>query len=83
MQVVEALLGQEPLPWERELSEETLDQLGTLHEPILAMLSRDPSLRPSMADAYSSIINMERKRIGGKSESPLLETSECGGAGQG
>ena len=60
LQVVAALRGEENLPWEGDLSGDVNSKLGALRAPVLAMLHRDPSLRPSMAAAHSSIIHMER-----------------------
>lgn len=60
VQVVAALMGDEELPWEGDVSEDLSRKLGALRAPILAMLHRDPSMRPSMAAAHSSIIYMER-----------------------
>ena len=60
LQVVAALRGEEELPWEGTLSGAVAGKLGALRAPILSMLHRDPSLRPSMAAAHSSIVNMER-----------------------
>ena len=49
--VVDALTGQTQLPTERPLSREVRKSLGNqvYRESVLAMLSRDPSQRPSMA----------------------------------
>jgi hypothetical protein len=58
--VVSALRGDEKLPWEGDLSEDLSRKLGALCVPVLAMLNRDPSMRPTMKAAYSSIIGMER-----------------------
>lgn len=58
LQVVASLKGDEELPWEGELSVEVNRKLGALRAPILSMLQRDPSLRPSMKSFHDSI--MER-----------------------
>ena len=55
-----ALRGHAALPWEGELAGEVRGRLGALEGPVLAMLTRDPSLRPSMAAVHDSIMHMER-----------------------
>jgi hypothetical protein len=47
LQVVAQLLGAEPLPWEQMSSDER-KQLGAFRKPVIALLNRDPSMRPSM-----------------------------------
>lgn len=59
LQVVAALNEEEDLPWEGEMKEELTRKLGAMREPILAMLHRDPAMRPSMNDVHTFILNME------------------------
>lgn len=61
VQVAEALRGDEELPWEGRASEARCAKLGSLRAPILAMLHRDPSLRPSMAECHCSIMHMDAR----------------------
>lgn len=56
--MVAALRGDEQLPWEGELSEETCRKLGIFANLVVAMLSRDPVERPSMHDVHASIVNL-------------------------
>ena len=58
MQIVAALLGEVELPWEGEGAEGLCRKLGALRAPVMAMLHRNPSLRPSMASFHTSV--MER-----------------------
>ena len=60
LQVKAALRGDAAMPWKGVLTGEVSDRLGALEGPVLAMLSRDPSLRPSMASVHDSIKHMER-----------------------
>lgn len=60
LQVVAALKGEEDLPWEGEMSEDVIRKLGAMHDTILAMLHREPDMRPSMKEIHSAIVNMER-----------------------
>lgn len=60
LQVKAALRGDEQLPWEGELTGEVSRRLGAMQAPVLAMLARDPSLRPSMQAVHDSIMHMER-----------------------
>ena len=53
MQVVKQLLGEEPLPWER-MTVATRKTLGAFKGPIMQLLNRDPSQRPSMAQFYDN-----------------------------
>lgn len=54
--VVSALSGEAPLTSEQELAPEMRKKLGNqaYRESLLAMLNRDPSLRPTMADVVTS-----------------------------
>ena len=56
MQVVAALLGEDELPWEGEASEGVRRKLGALRAPILSMLHRDPSLRPSVDILHECLV---------------------------
>ena len=60
LQVKTALRGEEELPWEGWLGDERNRKLGALRVPIMAMLQRDPSLRPSMETTYNAITHIER-----------------------
>lgn len=51
LQVMSSLRGEEVLPWE-DMSEEVSGKLGPLRGLVLAMLHRDPSQRPSMAEFH-------------------------------
>ena len=51
MQVVAQLLGNKPLPWE-SMSTEDRRKLGAFRGPILQLLNRDPSQRPTMPEFY-------------------------------
>lgn len=53
MQVVKQLLGEEPLPWER-MTVATRKTLGAFKGPIMQLLNRDPSQRPSMSQFYDN-----------------------------
>jgi hypothetical protein len=49
MQLYAQLLGDEPLPWEGDrLTDDVTHKLGVFADSVLALLSRDPSARPSM-----------------------------------
>lgn len=49
MQIIAQLKGNAELPWEGERANpETLRKLRTLRRPVMALLERDPSLRPSL-----------------------------------
>ena len=51
MQVVAQLLGNEPLPWEN-MSTEDRRKLGAFRGPIMQLLNRYPSQRPTMPEFY-------------------------------
>ncbi|NJR42368.1 MAG: protein kinase [Akkermansiaceae bacterium] len=51
LQVVAQLLGNQPLPWEN-MSQADRRKLGAFRGPILQLLSRDPSQRPTMPEFY-------------------------------
>ena len=48
VQVVDRLVGELPLPWEKELSPLVVRQLGVLRGPVMQLLQREPSERISM-----------------------------------
>lgn len=51
MQLYSQLLGEAPLPWEGErLTNDVTHKLGVFSDNVLALLSRDPTARPSMHD---------------------------------
>jgi hypothetical protein len=54
MQVVAELVGEQRLPWE-SLSPEVHKKLGLFRVPMLKLLSRDPSERPTMIEFYNTI----------------------------
>ena len=58
LQVVAALRGDEHLPWEGNSNTHITAKLGIFNKLVLAMLSRDPSMRPSMHDVHACIVNM-------------------------
>lgn len=53
VQVVRQLLGEESLPWER-MNAATRKTLGAFKSPILQLLNRDPSKRPTMSEFYNN-----------------------------
>ena len=61
MQVLAALRGNEKLPWEGSLTRELKRKLGPLRHVILPMLSRKPSLRPSMHVVHASIDLLDKE----------------------
>ena len=58
MQAVAAILGVAELPWEGEGAEVLCRKLGALRAPVLAMLHRSPSLRPSMASFHATVMEL-------------------------
>ena len=48
VQVIAQLRGDVPLPWEGELSSDTVRKLGAFKGPVLQLLQREPSRRVSM-----------------------------------
>ena len=56
--MVETLKGDEQLPWEGNNNTDIDAKLGVLARPALAMLSREPLMRPSMHDAHASFMNV-------------------------
>ena len=55
--VINALLGKAPLPWETATPAE-LKALGRLKGPVLQCLSREPEKRPTSADLLASLQRM-------------------------
>lgn len=61
MQVIQQLLGEQPLPWEGAgLSAAQRSRLGVFRRPVMQLLERDPGRRPSLSqfcDMASSIFS--------------------------
>ena len=53
LQVIAQLLGEEQLPWEVHNAADRRN-LGAFRGPIMRLLSRDPSDRPSMLEFYQA-----------------------------
>ena len=54
MQVVAALQGHRPLPWEGEKEAAVQEALGVLYAPVLQLLQHDPSRRPSVQEFHNA-----------------------------
>lgn len=49
VQVIQQLLGEQPLPWEGErLTGAQRTRLGVFRRPVLQLLERDPARRPTL-----------------------------------
>lgn len=47
--MIEKLLGKQPLPWEEgQLTAAQRSRLGVFRRPVVQLLERDPSRRPSL-----------------------------------
>ena len=57
MQVIAQLAGEDKLPWE-SMSSADRRKLGAFREPIMQLLDRDPSKRPSMPVFYEQCISV-------------------------
>ena len=73
VQVVAQLLGKEALPWEN-MSAEDRRKLGAFRGPIMQLLKREPSQRPTMPEFYhacSSIFSTSTTYTAGGNNSAM------------
>jgi hypothetical protein len=53
------ITGIKSAPWEENSGEnDIVKKLGYMREPVLAMLHRDPKLRPSMAEFHKACLRL-------------------------
>lgn len=54
LQVVAALVGQEPLPWTGSNKEKFVNELGQVAEIVMRLLNRDPSRRATARQVHTA-----------------------------